>query len=104
MLTALFVIETMMREAGLESLLVSTVHDSLVIDAVREELPIVHQIVIDVLNNFPTVFKAVFGDDYDTSWMIVPFTGDCEVGLDYLTTRKIPKKDIDWDKLLAHEH
>ena len=103
MLTALFVIEAMMRAANLESILVSTVHDSLVIDCVREELPVVHQIVIDVLNNFPAVFKAVFGDDYDTSWMIVPFTGDCEVGEDYLTTRKIPKKDIDWDKLLAHE-
>jgi len=103
MLVALFVIESMMRSANLESLLVSTVHDSLVIDCVREELPVVHQIVVDVLNNFPAVFKAVFGDDYDTSWMIVPFTGDCEVGEDYLTTRKIPKKGIDWDKLLAHE-
>jgi len=90
-----------MRDAELESLLVSTVHDSLVIDCVQEELPQVHDIVLRVLNNFPAVFKAVFGDDYDTSWMIVPFTGDCEVGLDYLNTRKIPKKNIDWDKLLA---
>jgi DNA polymerase I-like protein with 3'-5' exonuclease and polymerase domains len=101
MLTALVVIEQMMRDADLESLLVSTVHDSLVIDCVQEELPQVHDIVLRVLNNFPAVFKAVFGDDYDTSWMIVPFTGDCEVGLDYLNTRKIPKKNIDWNKLLA---
>jgi len=101
MLVALFVIETMMREADLESILVSTVHDSLVIDCVQTELSQVHQIVDDVLNNFPNVFRAVFGDDYDTSWMIVPFTGDCEVGLDYLTTRKIPKTNIDWDKLLV---
>jgi hypothetical protein len=35
--------------------------------------------------------------------MIVPFTGDCEVGSDYLTTRKIPQTGIDWDKLLAHD-
>jgi DNA polymerase-1 len=101
MLTALVVIEEMMRAEGLESLLVSTVHDSLVIDAVREELPMVHGIVTDVLNNFPEVFKYKFGENYDTSWMIVPFTGDCEVGTDYLSVRKIPKKDIDWDKLLA---
>ena len=47
--------------------------------------------------------RAVFGADYDTSWMIVPFTGDCEVGMDYLSTRKIPKNDIDWDKLLVHD-
>lgn len=103
MLTALFVIELMMRNAGLESLLVSTVHDSLVIDCVREELPQVHDIVLRVLNNFPEVFKVVFGDDYDTSWMIVPFSGDCEVGLDYLNTRKIPDKDIDWDKLFVED-
>jgi len=82
---------------------VSTVHDSLVIDCVREELPQVHDIVLRVLNNFPEVFKIVFGDDYDTSWMIVPFSGDCEVGLDYLNTRKIPDKDIDWDKLLSED-
>jgi len=105
MLTALFVIENLMREANLESLLVSTVHDSLVIDCVRGELDAVHEIVMLVLNNFPDVFTsdAVFGPSYDTSWMLVPFTGDCEVGLDYLSTRKIPKKDIDWDKLLAVE-
>lgn len=101
MLTALCVIEQMMRDADLESILVSTVHDSLVIDAVRDELPEVHEIVTGVLNNFPTVFKSVFGMDYDTSWMIVPFSGDCEVGQDYLNTKKIPGKDIDWDKLLA---
>jgi DNA polymerase I-like protein with 3'-5' exonuclease and polymerase domains len=100
MLTALCVIEDLMRQMNLESILVSTVHDSLVIDAVREELPIVHEIVTDVLNNFPDVFKHVFGNNFDTSWMLVPFSGDCEVGLNYLNMKKIPKKDIDWDKLL----
>jgi len=100
MLIALFVIEQNMREAGLESLLVSTVHDSLVIDTVREELDTVHDIVYSVLNNFPTVLQAVLGDDYDTSWMLVPFAGDCDVGNDYLHMRKVPKKNVDWDKLL----
>lgn len=101
MLIALVVIESMMRSENLESILVSTVHDSLVIDCVREELPIVHGIVTDVLNNFPDVFRHMFGPDYDTSWMIVPFTGDTECGTNYLSVRKIPKNDIDWDKLLA---
>lgn len=101
MLTALVCIEGLMRQANLESILVSTVHDSLVIDAVKEEVPTVHGIVTDVLNNFPDVFKGAFGDDYDTSWMLVPFAGDCEVGPDYLSLKKIPNKDIDWDKLLA---
>lgn len=101
MLTALTCIEGLMRGENLESVLVSTVHDSLVIDAVREELPVVHNIVNDVLNNFPDVLKAMFGDNFDTSWMLVPFTSDAEVGLNLLDMKKLPKKNVDWDKLLS---
>ena len=103
MLISLIVIEALMREAGLESILVSTVHDSLLIDAVRDELPVIHDIVSPVLNNFHEVLPVYFGGNYDTSWMLVPFAGDCEVGPSYYDTRKIPDKDIDWDKLLAVE-
>lgn len=100
MLLALITIEDLMRQAGLESLLVSTVHDSLMIDAVRTELPQVHEIVMAVLNDFEGVFKAFFGQDYDTSWMIVPFAGDAEVGLSYLNMRKVKSTEPDWDALL----
>ena len=103
MLTALFCIEKFMREDNLESILVSTVHDSLVIDSVREELPQIHDIVTMVLNNFPEVFKNLFGELFDTSWMLVPFSGDSEVGTDLLHLRKVPEKDVDWDKLLSVE-
>lgn len=104
MLICLSVIEDMMREEGLDSMLVSTVHDSLVIDAVRDELPKVHGVVDLVLNNMPDVFKTVLGEDFDTSWMIVPFAGDSDVGHNYADMRGIPQGDhskIDWDKLLA---
>ena len=62
-------------------------------------LPHIHDIVTSVLNNFPEVFKIMFGQNYDTSWMIVPFSGDCEVGTDYLHVKKIPgeTEKIDWD-------
>ena len=100
MLIALIVIEELMREAGLESVLVSTVHDSLLIDALQDELPKIHEIVTLVLNNFDQVLPAYFGPDYDTSWMIVPFAGDCEVGLNYLEQKKVPKTNIDWNELL----
>lgn len=99
MLVALFCIENMMRDEGLESILVSTVHDSLLIDCVREELPQVHSIVMSVLNNFPAVFKAVFGDDYDTSWLSIPFAGDSEAGVSYLSLSKLPSKDVNWDEV-----
>jgi DNA polymerase I-like protein with 3'-5' exonuclease and polymerase domains len=100
MLVCLMVIEACMRNEGLESILVSTVHDSLVIDAMRHELGAVHGIVDEVLNNIPSVLKAVFGDHYDTSWCVVPFAGDSEVGLNMLDAKKI-SHNPDWDALLA---
>jgi DNA polymerase I-like protein with 3'-5' exonuclease and polymerase domains/uracil-DNA glycosylase len=103
MLIALVAIEDLMRDAGLESILVSTVHDSLLIDALQHELPAIHEIVTMVLNNFDKVLPAYFGDDYDTSWMIVPFAGDCEVGMNYLDAKTVPKDNIDWNKLLYPE-
>lgn len=101
MLIALCVIEELMREENLESLLVSTVHDSLLIDCVKDELPKVHEIVMTVLNNFPDVLPAFLGDGFDTSWMLVPFAGDSEVGPDYLNMVKVPKGAPDWDELLS---
>lgn len=101
MLICLCVIEEAMREQGMESILISTVHDSLVVDAVKDELPLVHDIVYTVVNNIEKILKMTFGDTFDTSWMIVPFAGDCEVGLDYKNMNKIPTKGaIDWDELL----
>lgn len=99
MLICLFTIEALMRDAGLHSFLTSTVHDSLVVDAMRDELPEVHAIVNGVMNNIPDVIRANL-PDYDTSWMVVPFAGDSEVGLNYLETNKISGKSPDWDKLL----
>lgn len=99
MLIALTVIESLMADANLESMLVSTVHDSLIVDAVRAELPEVHDIVNYVLNNFHEVLPSVFGPDFDTSWMIVPFAGDSEVGHSYHAMQSVGENP-DWDKLL----
>lgn len=100
MLVCLRVIEAAMRDRGLESILVSTVHDSLMIDSVKEEAPIVHEIVYTILNNIPEVFELVFGPEYDTSWMLVPFGGDSEFGLNYGNMVKLPEPEVaDWDKL-----
>lgn len=106
MLTCMSVIEFMMRDADLQSILVSTVHDSIVIDALRSELPIVHEICEWVVNNIPEVMAKVMGPDHDLSWLsIVPLEGDCECGLSYGEQRKIvPDKitgQVDWDALLS---
>jgi len=104
MLACLMVIEMFMRKAGLESMLVSTVHDSLVIDAKRNELATIHGICGDVFENIPEVMQIAYGDDYDTSWMFVPLAGDRAVGTSYLQELKI-KPDangqVDWDRLLS---
>jgi DNA polymerase I-like protein with 3'-5' exonuclease and polymerase domains len=100
MLICLIIVEAMMREAGLNSLLVSTVHDSLVVDALREELPQVHEIVHGVMNNIPQVLQATL-PDFDLSWLMVPLAGDSSCGLNYLEQMNIGSdKNPDWDKLL----
>jgi len=104
MLCCMTVIENLMRQANLESVLVSTVHDSLVVDALRKELPQVHEICDAVVNNIPEVMALVLGPDYDTSWLnVVPFAGDSEVGKNYYSAVKIsPDKvtlNVDWDRL-----
>jgi len=102
MLVCLCVIEELMRQEGLESMLVSTVHDSLVIDAKLNELQQVHEIVYSVFNNIPEVMKLWFGDEADLSWMIVPFAGDCEMGFNYLDTKKVPNNvNVDWDEIIG---
>jgi DNA polymerase I-like protein with 3'-5' exonuclease and polymerase domains/uracil-DNA glycosylase len=98
MLICLIAIEGMMAQEKLRSLLVSTVHDSLVIDALRDELPQVHEIIDFVLNNIPMVINTLL-PDFDTSWMIVPFAGDSSVGVSYGQQMSIGKNP-DWHELL----
>jgi DNA polymerase I-like protein with 3'-5' exonuclease and polymerase domains len=100
MLICITIIEKLMRDANLESMLVSTVHDSLLIDAKRHELPQIHSICDQILNNMPEVLKLFFGESYDTSWLIVPITADAEVGPNYLDQRKVSGSNPDWDALL----
>jgi DNA polymerase-1 len=100
LLMCLVIIEQLMRDAGLDSILISTVHDSLVVDALRSELPQVHEIVSTVLNNMPEFFVKYLGDDYDTSWMIVPFAGDSSVGFNMADMRDTGSHP-DWDRLLS---
>lgn len=99
MLTALNAIEFIMREENMESMLVSTVHDSLLIDAVRDEMPRVHEICNEILNNIPGVMRVVYGDDFDVSWTtLLPFNGDFDIGNNYLDMIKVPDNP-DWNEI-----
>jgi len=101
LLSCAVVIEGAMDAAGLESILVSTVHDSLVVDVVQVELPKVHEICMGVLGNIPDILEMTWGQEFDSSWLhILPFTVDAEVGLNYLNMHKVEGSDPDWDSLL----
>ena len=90
------------RYIPVESILVSTVHDSLLVDAKRDELPQIHEIVDYVMNNIPEVMTAIHGDDFDLSWCQCPLAGDSELCLNYLEMKGVENgPDNDWDKLLA---
>lgn len=102
MLTCLNCIEYLMRKDNLESVLVSTVHDSLIADVVVSELPVVHDIVNSVLNNIPDVLSMCL-PGLDLSWLLVPLAGDMEVGVNYYDQIKLPLSEgstIDWKNLL----
>ena len=106
MLTCLNVLDGIFVDKGLQSLLVSTVHDSMVIDAKRDELPFIHEMCTAVVNNLPEIMPLVLGDEPDLSWMdVVPIQGDSEVGVSYYGPKKIAADPqtggIDWDRLLA---
>jgi DNA polymerase I-like protein with 3'-5' exonuclease and polymerase domains/uracil-DNA glycosylase len=106
MLCCMGVIDGLMEQAGLESILMSTVHDSLVVDAKREELPKVYDICNTVMNNIPEVMEIVLGPEFDSSWMyVVPFAADSECGKSYYQSVKIsPDKhtgQVDWGRVLA---
>jgi hypothetical protein len=94
-------IEQLMRSENLESVLVSTVHDSIVVDVVRDELPRVHDICLSVLNSMPDVVSAMLGPSFDASWMyVVPLTADSEVGINYADAFKLADNP-DWDAVGA---
>jgi uracil-DNA glycosylase family 4 len=102
MMLCLAAIEHLMRAEGLESLLMTTVHDSLGIDAIRDEVPKIHSIVEPVLSNIPEVLQMMLGSTYDTSWCICPMEGDSSLGLTYADEIKIPKgNNIDWDRVFT---
>lgn len=106
MMICMSLIDQMSKDRCLESMLVSTVYDSLVFDVRRQELPALHDIVALVLDNIPEVVPLVLGEDAcDFRWLhTVPFEWDAEVGPNYGSLAKVGAgtgAEIDWMKLLG---
>lgn len=64
-----------LRKLGLRALLISTVHDSIVVDAPQDEVDIVCQLFHDVFRDIPENFKRMFGVEFN-----LPMTAEVLIG------------------------
>jgi DNA polymerase-1 len=81
---AAVIIQRAFKRLGLKSFFILTVHDSIVIDIVKEEVDIIADLIMNVFTNLPKYIKQYFG----INW-IVNLTGEIEVGPNYGTLKQI---------------
>lgn len=67
-----------MKKLNLQSLLVCTVHDSILIDAFENEKDIIFNLIEDVFRDLPHNFKRVFGVDFN-----LPLRCETSIGKDW---------------------
>ena len=77
-------------ELGLKANLILQVHDSMVWDCPVEEAEVLCREGIKLFRSLPQLAKEYFGWD-----IVVPLTGDCEVGYDYGNTKEIKEEEMD---------
>lgn len=80
---AMTIIHKKMREAGAKSLLIGQVHDSLIFDAVEEEMERIARLCISVFEALPKYIEKLWGFKFN-----VPLTGDIEYGKNYGELKK----------------
>jgi DNA polymerase-1 len=82
LLMAMVVLDIKMEERNMKSMMVNTVHDSLVIDAHPDEVEELVELGCDVMANIPTYAKT-YMPHIDFSWLICPLKADVEIGTHY---------------------
>ena len=82
LLCALIVISKRIKEAGLKSMLVNTVHDSIVLDCPKGETKQVIDICVYVMENIKEIAKTEF-PDIDFQWLKSPLNADADFGSHY---------------------
>lgn len=86
MMVARISLRRRMQALGLRSLLVSTVHDSIVVDCVNEEVDTVVKLLYQVFDDLPKNVMKLFGVD-----LIIPFPCEVKVGPNLHHMNKVPK-------------
>lgn len=82
LLLAMIIIQAQLQEGGYRSIMVNTVHDSVVVDAPLDEVEGIQELCVTVMENLPALGKTWF-PDVDMSWLRVNLKADCDVGVYY---------------------
>lgn len=73
-----------MKKEGLKSLLICTVHDSIVVDAVPDEVDRICQLMFSVFDDIPSNFKKLFGVEFN-----LPMRAEVSVGPNWEETKEV---------------
>jgi DNA polymerase-1 len=81
---AMVVIAKRMRDQGFRSLIIFQVHDSIVLDVIKEELHDLACLCVQTFNELPDLIERTWGFEFN-----LPLTGDAECGPNYCDTEKM---------------
>jgi uracil-DNA glycosylase family 4 len=82
LLCALVIIDKFISQRGLRSMLVNTVHDSIVLDVHPDEIDEVAALCVDVMENIKH-YASIYMPNVDFEWLICPLKADVDVGTHY---------------------
>jgi DNA polymerase-1 len=91
LLVALCIIDKMMKDEGYKSLMVNTVHDSVMFDVYPGELYKLCALVREVMVNVRD-YVGMMSNNVDMSWLNVPLGADIEVGHHYGSLHEYSKE------------
>lgn len=83
LLCALIVIDNLMHEYEFRSMMVNTVHDSIVFDVYPGEIDDLVTLCKDVMENLPTTYGPEWFPGLNFDWFTVPLVADAEIGSHY---------------------
>lgn len=84
LLCAMVILDELMFGKKLRARIINIVHDSIVIDAPRDEVDTVVSMCVDVMENIIEYVKK-YMPNIDLSWLISPLKADVEIGTHYGT-------------------
>jgi DNA polymerase I-like protein with 3'-5' exonuclease and polymerase domains len=73
-----------LRASGIQALLVSTVHDSIIVDCPEESVEAVVKLMYQVFDDLVANIKRCFGYDWKT-----PLACEVKIGMDLLNMKKV---------------